>query len=456
MVSSRAVLRTDKTTSEKAASAGAVSTRNDTREVDELHGKAVQTLVEWYQVKGRRLPWRETTNPYKIWLSEVMLQQTRVETVVPYYHAVVTQYPTIADLAHAADADLLKLWQGLGYYSRIRNLHQAAQTVLERFAGQVPDNAMDFASLKGVGPYTVGAVMSIAFNQPVPAVDGNVTRVMARVFAISEDVTRSSVRRFISQQVSRWLQCQPPRLLTQALMELGAVICKPRNPDCTQCPLAGICESRAKGLASCIPVRTPKVVRKQVQVVALLCQDGDRILLERRPATGLLASMWQFPAVEIQGGDLASDEYGRVVDELLTRLHQPYSHQPSFQQPYSHQSSSLSSSATAAATRWGTPSGTDNTVVLAADSTLNGDYPVADGFLVAERSVCNFRLVTRLEHQFTHMDWHVTVLQPVGYDWGRICETESRRWADSKMLTHLALPRVYDKLIAAIQNPAGT
>jgi A/G-specific adenine glycosylase len=252
-------------------------------------------LVEWYRAGHRDLPWRRTRDPYRIWLSEAMLQQTRVDTVVPYYERFVERFPDVRALAAADEDDVLKEWAGLGYYSRARNLKRAAEIVVREHGGSLPRDAEALRALPGIGPYTVGAIRSIAFRDPAPVVDGNVTRVLARLTAAPRPDPRD-----LWSLAADLVPADRPDLFNQALMELGALVCTPRTPRCTDCPLARICAARTTGDPESYPAPRERPKPRQVQAVAgLLERSSPRsVLLFRRPARGLLAGMWELPSIE--------------------------------------------------------------------------------------------------------------------------------------------------------------
>lgn len=247
-------------------------------------------LVGWYRAHARALPWRTSPSPYRTLLSELMSQQTRIDTVLPYYDRFLTRWPTVEDLAAADVDEVLREWAGLGYYSRARNLHLAARAIVA--AGGFPTDVAGLRALPGVGPYTAGAVASIAFDQPVPAIDGNVERVVTRVYAIEGDPHAPAVRRQIDARVRDWLVDAPPGDLNQALMELGASICAPRRPICTQCPWSSACAARASGDPERLPEKKKKAPPVPIRAVAGLLWDGPSILMGRRPP-GLLGGLWE-------------------------------------------------------------------------------------------------------------------------------------------------------------------
>ena len=262
---------------------------------ENIFKKLPAALLPWYDRSHRDLPWRGEKDPYRIWLSEIMLQQTRVEAVKGYYARFLDAIPSIEALAEADDELLHKLWQGLGYYSRVRNLKKAAGQIVERHNGVFPKAHRDVLALAGIGAYTAGAVCSIAFNQPTPAVDGNVLRVAARLW---NDATPIEVLKPAVQAALEKIYPSRAGDFTQALMELGATVCGPnRKPDCENCPCKGFCLGYARGTADALPVRTPKKERKiEEKTVFILSCDG-RYALQKRPGKGLLAGLWQFPNV---------------------------------------------------------------------------------------------------------------------------------------------------------------
>lgn len=258
--------------------------------------EAGRRLVAWYQANKRDLPWRHTSDPYRIWVSEIMLQQTRVETVIDYYLRFISQFPDIAALAAAPREEVLRAWQGLGYYSRARHLHEAAAVIMAEHDGRFPNTLEAVCSLPGIGPYTAGAILSIAFNQPVPAVDGNVLRVTARLTGLQEDVQKPATRRIVTEEVRAMMTPDCCGDFTQAMMELGALICTPSSPQCGLCPLADDCAANQTGQQYELPIRAKaKPVREIEYLVALIEKDGY-LLMEYRQEK-LLGEMWGFPMV---------------------------------------------------------------------------------------------------------------------------------------------------------------
>lgn len=254
-------------------------------------------LLEWFALEQRQMPWRETKNPYYIWVSEVMLQQTQVDTVRDYYQRFIRQFQRIEDLAAAKEEDVLKLWEGLGYYSRARNFHTAAKEVVDQHNGIVPQHPDTFLSLKGVGPYTQAAVMSIAYGLPLATVDGNVFRVWSRLNDDSRDTALQSTRKAYEQELLPYVASEAGDF-NQAMMELGALVCTPKSPLCMFCPVQDHCEAYANGTVLERPVKTKKLKKKELNFDVYVIQDHlGRYLIEQRTSS-LLKGMWQFPMAE--------------------------------------------------------------------------------------------------------------------------------------------------------------
>uniref|UniRef100_A0A7C4MKJ0 Adenine DNA glycosylase n=1 Tax=Desulfatirhabdium butyrativorans TaxID=340467 RepID=A0A7C4MKJ0_9BACT len=259
-----------------------------------------RALLDWYRVHARPLPWRRTTDPYAIWVSEVMLQQTRVDTVLSYYRRFLDIFPNVASLADAAETQVLKAWEGLGYYGRARNLHRTAKILCERYGGIFPDNEPGLRSLPGIGNYIVAAVLSFAFGKPFAVLDGNVLRVLARLFSIDRAVNDAKARSFFQQTAQMLLPSVNSDLHNQAMMELGALVCTPKHPRCMECPVDRFCTSRRADLVDRYPIREAprKVPTRRMVIVVLVRRDG-RMLLIKRPSEGLLGGLWEFPNAEI-------------------------------------------------------------------------------------------------------------------------------------------------------------
>lgn len=251
-------------------------------------------LLSWYRLRARDLPWRENPTPYRVWISEIMLQQTRVEAAKPYFLRFVEALPDVSALAACPEDTLMKLWEGLGYYTRARNLQRAARMVMERYAGRLPASYKELLSLPGVGEYTAGAIASIAFGLACPAVDGNVLRVVSRLTASRQDIADPATKREMTEALRAVLPTEAGDF-NQALMELGACVCLPNGePLCGGCPLSALCRAKAEGIQSELPVKAPKKPRKiEERTVLLLCREDGRLALLRRPEKGLLAGMWE-------------------------------------------------------------------------------------------------------------------------------------------------------------------
>lgn len=256
-------------------------------------------LLEWYAEHRRVFPWREEATPYRIWVSEIMLQQTRIEAALPYFERFIAALPTVKALAEADEGRLLKLWEGLGYYSRVRNLQKAAKIIMSDHGGELPASYEGLLALPGIGEYTAGAIASTAFGIPVPAVDGNVLRVMARLLGDRGDVMSPPVRRYLREEVCAMLPDDAPGEFNQAIMELGETVCLPNAvPLCSQCPLSGGCTGFAKGHPEELPVRAAKKARRVENRTVLVVIADKRVLLHRRAPHGLLAGMWELPNTE--------------------------------------------------------------------------------------------------------------------------------------------------------------
>lgn len=265
----------------------------------------VEPLLLWYRKDHRQLPWRDNPSPYRVWVSEIMLQQTRVEAVKPYFERFLRELPTIQDLAECPEEKLLKLWEGLGYYSRVRNMQKCAQQVVSLYQGQFPADEALLKKLPGIGDYTAGAVASIAFDLPVPAVDGNVLRVLTRVLSCDEDITLPKTKETFRQLLLEVEPSPGAGDFNQSLMELGAMVCLPNGaPQCLVCPLSSLCQAHLEGKELLFPVKPPKKERKIQERTLFLfdCQIGTQqekyTLLHQREAKGVLAGMWEFPAEE--------------------------------------------------------------------------------------------------------------------------------------------------------------
>ncbi len=345
-------------------------------------------ICAWYRAGHRDLPWRHTTDPYRILVSEIMLQQTRVETVVGYYHRFLEAFPDIRTLAEAPEERVMAMWQGLGYYSRARNLQAAAKTVMERHEGVFPEHEAALLALPGIGPYTAGAVMSIAFGMPVPAVDGNVLRVVSRLRMLEDDILEARARKRVSEVVARMMPAGMASDFCQGLMELGATVCTPTSPRCGACPLDADCLAARTGRQSEIPVRKTKtrVVESQ-QAVLVIRDEKGRLLLVRRE-TGLLAGMWGLPHVESEADDPDGDDL-QALWESQTGLRLP-------------------------------------------------------GRMVVRGSAGHYR------HVFTHRVWHVRIwLVDLPVEQDCECASDSYKWLYEKELPDTPIPEAFRKALRA-------
>jgi A/G-specific adenine glycosylase len=271
-------------------------------------------LINWYQSIKRDLPWRENQDPYRVWISEIMLQQTQVSTVIPYFLRFVSRFPTVYDLANAIEEDVLKAWEGLGYYSRARNLQTAAKTIVLEHDGEFPKDYDSILALKGIGTYTAGAISSIAFDNPKPAVDGNVMRVMSRVLDIWDDIALAKTKKQFEIIIEEIISQEDPSSYNQGLMELGALICTPKAQACFKCPVSAHCLAYQKGHDDQLPVKVSKTKQTSVSMMTGIVQDeSGRFLMRKRPELGLLANMWEFVQSE-----------GKTFDDLKEHLSHHY------------------------------------------------------------------------------------------------------------------------------------
>ncbi len=295
-----------------------------------------QGLIRWYAAHQRRMPWRETRDPYRIWLSEVMLQQTQVKTVIPYYHRFLERFPTIEDLARGDLQEVLKMWEGLGYYARARNFHRAAGVVTDEYRGRVPDQWAEFIKLPGVGEYTASAVQSLAFDHPHAVVDGNVKRVLARLFLIADPVSKPATYKQLKELATHLMDRDRPGTSNQAIMELGALVCKPVNPECGCCPVQGDCGAFKENRINEFPVREKRKPGPTVQMTAGVIRKKGKVLITRRKPEGLLGGLWEFPGGELQKGEDTAVGCARAIrettglkveiDTYLTRVKHAYTH----------------------------------------------------------------------------------------------------------------------------------
>ncbi len=273
-------------------------------------------LLAWFDKHARDLPWRHSRDPYRIWVSEVMLQQTTVAAVVPYFHRFLERFPTLADLAAADESDVLRQWEGLGYYSRARNLHRAAQLIVERHGGEVPRDIAAVRDLPGFGRYTANAVLSQAFDAKLPILEANSVRLLCRLFAIADDPKGPATLKVLWRLAEDVLPNKRVGDFNQALMELGAVICSPNLPRCEECPLASLCQAKARNRVAEIPMRAARPKVEDVRETAVVMWRKGAVFLVQRPATGRWASMWEFPRTEVRPGQIPEDAVRTLMSDL--------------------------------------------------------------------------------------------------------------------------------------------
>jgi len=286
-------------------------------EKNSLCQQVSRPLVNWFKIHQRVLPWRIHYSPYSVWISEIMLQQTQVDRVVPYYHRWMERFPTIGSVAMASLDELLKLWEGLGYYSRVKYLHRAAQIIQNDYSGRFPDQHHVLLKLPGIGPYTAGAIMSIAYNQNFPLVDGNVIRVLARIFNVESSIGDGETKALMWKKAEELISPGESRWLNQALMELGALICTPKNPGCPDCPVYYSCQSFLFGCVELRPVVPPSKKNTPIEVVVGVLMEDGCYLIQQRPPNGLMAGLWEFPGGKIKGGEKPEDALVREFKEEL-------------------------------------------------------------------------------------------------------------------------------------------
>jgi A/G-specific adenine glycosylase len=303
-------------------------------------GKIQTQLLQWFKKKGRDLPWRKTRDPYAIWVSEVMLQQTQVATVIPYYKNFLKSFPTVHHLSKADLSKVLKIWEGLGYYSRARNLHRASRIVMNHFNGKIPNQMKDLLNLPGIGRSTAGAILSFAFNKAAPILDGNVKRVFSRLFAVSGSPGERKTEQLLWQISESLIPKGFSNPFNQAIMDLGSMLCTPKDPQCLRCPLRLLCKGYLSGKPESYP---PRVIRRKIPHITALSaviEKDKKVLLNQRPPVGLLGGLWEFPNWRIEGKQRSRSRFrlrlGNYikkemrldvkVNELIDTFHQTYSH----------------------------------------------------------------------------------------------------------------------------------
>ena len=302
----------------------------------QLKRKFQRNLLHWFRLSQRELPWRKTRDPYRIWISEIMLQQTQVKTVGSYYERFIRRFPNVNCLAIAPVGDVMKMWEGLGYYSRARNLHLAANIVVKQFDGKLPDSQEKLVLLPGIGRYTAGAILSIAFGKRVPVLDGNVMRVLTRHFHITGNIQKTDTEKHLWALSEELLPEKYIQDYNQGLMELGAMICKPKEPFCDSCPVAGICKAKELGIQEQLPVKSVRKPIPHYDVVAGIIRKNNRFLITLRPPRGLLGGLWEFPGGKVENGETFEQSLKREIaeelgiktkiDSLFTSVKHAYTH----------------------------------------------------------------------------------------------------------------------------------
>ena len=274
-------------------------------------------LLKWFKKHQREMPWRGINDPYKIWVSEVMLQQTQVKKVVDYYERFIERFPNVQTLAAAPLQDVLKVWEGLGYYARARNLHKAAQVIVNEYGGIIPTDYATFRKLPGVGDYSAAAVLSIAFNAPYAAVDGNIKRVLSRLFLIDAPINDASTLKVFQQQADELLDSEEPGLFNQAMMELGATVCRPMSPTCLVCPVNLFCAAFQTARQDEFPIRLKREKVPEHHMVAGVIYKGSEVLIVQRPLEGLLGGLWEFPNGQIAENETAEQACLRLLADVV-------------------------------------------------------------------------------------------------------------------------------------------
>ena len=274
-----------------------------------------QRLIHWYHAHKRIMPWREDPTPYKVWVSEMLLQQTQVVTVIPYFERFLTAFPTVFDLSRADEQDVLKLWEGLGYYTRARNLHKASKIVVNELGGNLPDSFALLQSLPGLGAYAAAAVASIAFGEPVPSVDGNFLRVFTRLWGIKEPISNAKVKKDVFTRLQNVISCVDPSAFNQGVMELGATLCKVKNPLCAQCPILLDCWAYDHQETDAIPIKIKSHTVPHIEVGVALVWNAGRVLITRRPEGKMLAGLWEFPGGKQEPSETIKETIIRELKE---------------------------------------------------------------------------------------------------------------------------------------------
>lgn len=365
-------------------------------------------FIQWYEQEKRNLPWRYNRDPYRIWISEIMLQQTRVDTVIDYFYRFMEWFPTIEELATAPEEKLLKAWEGLGYYSRARNIQAAAKQIMSEFDGKMPQTPEEISSLKGIGPYTTGAIASIAFGLPEPAVDGNVMRVVSRLFCIEADIAKASSRKIFDEAMRKIIDETYPGEFNQAMMDLGSAICTPTSPKCEACPIQAFCLANKRGVQTSFPVKTKKAKPKDVYYISAALQNhSGAYYFEERDSQKLLANMWTFPMMEV-----TQEEYERLKKE------------------------------------WETKPEIDLFDDLVAEEEQNLPFEKQELF------VWQTRHLGEVTHIFSHLKWHVLLFYGRATEGAEqeFTENKTSKWLKPAAFDSVVFPKVQMKLVEQLEK----
>lgn len=370
-----------------------------------------EEFIAWYEKEKRNLPWRVNLDPYRIWISEIMLQQTRVDTVIEYYYRFMEWFPTIKDLAEAPDDRLLKAWEGLGYYSRARNLKVAAQQIMTDFDGQMPETIDEIRQLKGIGPYTAGAIGSIAFQIPEPAIDGNVMRVVSRLFEISDDIAKPSSRKVFEAAMYKIIDQHRPGDFNQAMMDLGSSICTPTSPKCEECPIQSYCLSYKNNTMTNYPIKTKKLKPKDIYYIGGIIENKQQeFLLQQRNTKGLLANMWLFPIEEVSKERFEFLKKTGVKEEKQLSL--------DFE---------------------------ESLLVAEENPEIFDQY---------SHVVWQKRVLGEVTHIFSHLKWHILVFY--GRKTGETITDENQAWATKDEFSNYVFPKPQQKMVELYKEEFGT
>lgn len=363
-------------------------------------------LLDWYDEQAIELPWRKDKDPYKIWISEIMLQQTRVDTVIPYFQRFIEAFPDVEALAKAKEAEVLKLWEGLGYYSRARNLKKAAEQIMIQYDGIFPSNPKEVIKLKGIGPYTTGAICSMAFNLPTPAIDGNLMRVLSRLFEIALDISQAKNRKVFETVALYLIDHDRPGDFNQALMDLGRTICTPKNYFPERSPVKEFNASYLNDTWQYYPVKKAKSKPKPQTYVAVVIQnENGEYLLEKRPDTGLLANMWMFPLVEVD--EIVTDGTGKLFEKKILESLDEKQH------------------------------------------TYIKNYVLNNYQLEVELEEQTTGVV---EHIFSHLIWHISVFAAEIRNKPEDLSNNNCEWVSEDRAEELAFPKVQEKMWQTLQE----